>query len=348
MRTRGGILILLAVLLGCGKTERKVIVEEEALVDLMADLGPEKLSSYGFFDGPLRDLRPAKNVHFYTINSPLFSDYAFKIRMIRLPEGTRMRYHGTETFEFPEGTVLIKNFFYPADLSKPEGERRLIETRLLVKHEGEWKPLTYVWNEEQTEAILEPAGRTLPVSWTQSKGVVRSIDYSVPNLNQCRGCHLKGDKVMPIGPSARQLNVGSQFDRWTTEGLIEGVPDLPLIPRLANYEDSREPLEARARAWLEINCAHCHRPDGQGKTSGLHLMADVTSPLALGIGKPPVAAGKGSGGRKYSIVPGEPDQSILVYRIESTDPGVMMPEMGRRLVHEEGVTLVREWIQSLK
>lgn len=316
--------------------------------DLMAELGPEKLSSYGFFDGPLRDLRPAKNVHFYAINSPLFSDYAFKARMIRLPEGARMRYHETETFEFPEGTILIKNFYYPADFGKPDGERRLMETRLLVLRDGEWQPLTYIWNEEQTEAILEPAGRTLPVSWTEGKGVVRTIDYSVPNLNQCRGCHLKGDRVMPIGPSARQLNVGSQLDRWNLEGLVDGMPDVPHIPRLANYEDSREPLENRARAWLEINCAHCHRPDGQGKTSGLHLMADVTSPLALGIGKPPVAAGKGSGGRKYSIVPGEPDESILVYRIESTDPGVMMPEMGRRLVHEEGVTLVREWIQSLK
>lgn len=76
-------------------------------------------------------------------------------------------------------------------------------------------------------------------------------------------------------------------------------------------------------------------------------MADVTAPLALGIGKAPVAAGKGSGGRMFSIVPGSPDESILVYRIESTDPGVMMPEMGRRLVHEEGVSLIREWIQSM-
>lgn len=72
------------------------------------------------------------------------------------------------------------------------------------------------------------------------------------------------------------------------------------------------------------------------------------SPMALGIGKAPVAAGKGSGGRLYSIVPGKPDESILLYRIESVDPGVMMPEMGRRLAHKEGVELVRQWILEMK
>ena len=342
-----GVLFLIPLLVGCGQPEKKEVVEEEAMTGQLMNLGPEKLSSYNFFDGPLRDLRPSKGVHVYTINSPLFSDYAFKERMVSLPEGSSMSYQDKEPFVFPEGAVLIKNFYYPSDFGKPEGERRLIETRLLVLREGAWQPLTYVWNDEQTEAYLEVAGRTVAVSWTQGTGVLRTIDYSIPNLNQCRGCHLKGDKVMPIGPSARQLNVGDQLGRWSKAGLMDGLPEASIIPRLANYEDPKEPLEARARAWLEINCAHCHRPEGQGKTSGLHLMADVTSPLALGIGKAPVAAGKGSGGRMFSIVPGAPDESILVYRIESTDPGVMMPEMGRRLVHEEGVSLIREWIQSM-
>jgi hypothetical protein len=68
----------------------------------------------------------------------------------------------------------------------------------------------------------------------------------------------------------------------------------------------------------------------------------------LGIGKAPVAAGKGSGGRLFGIVPGKPEESILQYRIESTHPGIMMPELGRKLVHEEGVELVRQWISEMK
>lgn len=343
-----GLLCLFAFVCGCSRPAEKAVVEEEVLVESATRFGPDRLSEYGLFVGPMRELKPAEGVHEYDINSPLFSDYAYKLRMIRLPEGGYMRYHASETFEFPEGTILIKNFYYPSDFGKPEGERRILETRLLILRGGDWQPLTYVWNEEQTEAYLEVAGRNIPVTWREKSGASMSIQYSVPTVNQCRGCHLKGDKVMPIGPSARQLHVGDQLVQWSKEGIVEGLPEASAIPRLANYEDATQPLADRARAWLEINCAHCHRPDGQGKTSGLHLMADVSSPLALGMGKAPVAAGKGSGGRRYSIVAGQPDESILVYRIESTDPGVMMPEMGRRLVHEEGVALIREWIQSLK
>jgi hypothetical protein len=78
------------------------------------------------------------------------------------------------------------------------------------------------------------------------------------------------------------------------------------------------------------------------------LLANINESSVLGVGKAPVAAGKGSGGRLYSIVPGKPDESILQFRIESTHPGIMMPEVGRKLVHTEGVELVRRWIAELK
>ncbi len=67
----------------------------------------------------------------------------------------------------------------------------------------------------------------------------------------------------------------------------------------------------------------------------------------LGIWKSPVAVGRGGGGRKYSIVPGKPEESILYFRLNTTDPGIMMPEVARRMIHEEGVALVKEWIESL-
>src|SRR5262249_13398902 len=105
--------------------------------------------------------------------------------------------------------------------------------------------------------------------------------------------------------------------------------------------------DQRARAYLEINCAHCHNPGGPARTSGLDLRAAQTDPSRLGVWKTPVAVGRGSGGRSYDIVPGEPDASILAHRSGSTELGVMMPDVGRRLVDEEGLTLVRAWIAGL-
>jgi hypothetical protein len=130
--------------------------------------------------------------------------------------------------------------------------------------------------------------------------------------------------------------------------MIQALPAANQIPKLARYEEEGELVAARARAWLEINCAHCHRADGPAKTSGLHLLASITDVSKLGVGKAPVAAGKGSGGLLYSIVPGKPEESILQFRIESTHPGIMMPELGRTIVDEEGVKLVRQWISEMK
>ncbi|MBL7870264.1 MAG: hypothetical protein JNM78_01530 [Cyclobacteriaceae bacterium] len=349
-------LLWCVILFSCGGKKQEIIVlpEVEVAIDLSA-LGKEKLSDYGFFVGALNDLAPADDVMPYSINSALFSDYAFKRRFIKIPAGGKVKYSEHDVFEFPEGTVLIKNFYYPADFSRPDAEIRILETRLLINEGKHWQALPYVWNDEQTEAYLMVAGKTIPVSWKHSDGVIKNIGYSVPNLNQCSGCHLRGDKLMPIGPTARQLNGVHDFTKgknqlaqWTEEFLLDGVPDLKSVEQLVSYEDPEALLELRARAWLEINCAHCHRVDGAAKNSGLHLLATEKDPSKIGIGKAPVAAGKGSGGLLYDIVPGKPDESILQFRIESTHPGIMMPELGRTITHAEGVTLVRQWIKEMK
>lgn len=352
----GTCLLSLALLTSCSKKKDEVIVvASEEAVDLSA-LGKTKLSDYGFFTGVLKELNPAEGVTPYQLNSALFSDYAYKARFIKMPAGTKAMYNANDVFDFPEGAVLIKNFYYPADFRKPTENIRILETRLLIREENEWKTLPYIWNEEQTEAYLDVAGKSIPVQWTQYNGELKNINYSVPNMNQCKGCHLRGDKVMPIGPSARQLNgemayahgTKNQLIHWQEAGLIDQLPTLDKVEKLASYSDEKTSVELRARAWLEINCAHCHRADGPAKTSGLHLLASISDPRVLGIGKAPVAAGKGSGGRLYSIVPGKPDESILQFRIESTHPGIMMPELGRQLTHEEGVALVRQWISEMK
>lgn len=340
--------LILMVLAACTpKPNAPMVLEEVSLGGYEEIDAPQLLSEWGLFDD-LRVLQPAGTVYPYEVNSPLFSDYAHKARFVHVPAEKALAYNHTDVLEIPDQGILIKNFYYPSDFRKPSGERRMLETRLLVNESGAWRPYTYIWNEEQSDAALAITGASLPISWKDKHGELQKIDYSVPNLNQCKSCHERGGKIMPIGFSARQLNNAQQLRDWHDQDILSGLPDDPIdIPKLVSWKNEHLDIDKKARAWLETNCAHCHREEGPAKNTGLYLLAEENDPYRLGINKAPVAAGRGSGGLKYAIAPGKPDQSILLHRIESLDPGVMMPELGRKMVHDEGVQLVREWIASL-
>lgn len=318
---------------------------------------PEKLSEYGFFKEPLAEMQANADVLPYSLNTPLYSDDAFKARFIRLPPGAQIPYNDREVLDFPVGTAIIKTFYYPDDFRHPTKSRRLIETRLLLHQEKGWVALPYIWNEAQTEAYLEVAGGETEVNWKDAQGRKQNLHYVVPNMNQCKGCHNFKEKLQPIGPTARHLNgnfaypegKANQLQYWQKRGWLTGLPqELAQVPKTPIWDEPESgSLEARARAYLDINCGHCHRPEGPASTSGLYLHQHETSATALGIGKTPVAAGRGSGNLTYDIVPGQPDKSILVYRMASQDPGIMMPELSRKRVHQEGLALIREWIAKM-
>lgn len=315
------------------------------------------LSSYRFFLGNGSTQQPNEGVLPYDLNTPLFSDYALKHRFVWMPAGTAATYHPQESFSFPVGTVIIKTFAYPFSFQEPALGERLLETRLLVRRTGGWEAITYVWNEEQTEARRRTIGATLPVSWVDAQGVTRRIRYHVPNTNQCGECHEeRSGQLGALGPKARNLNkdypypdrTENQLARWTAVGYLVGAPDPALAPRAAVFDDpGTGTLEERARAYLDVNCGNCHNPNGFGRTSGLYLTIDENDPARLGVCKSPVAAGQGSGGRRVVILPGNADGSILVYRMESIAPGVAMPELGRQMVHEEALQVIRDWIEAL-
>lgn len=317
---------------------------------------PMKLSEYGFFVGNPANQKAGEGIMPYTLNTPLFTDYAHKLRFVKLPEGAQVAYNDSSVFDFPVGTTIIKTFYYPHDFRKPEGEKTLLETRLLIHEEKGWKALAYHWNEDQSDAILEVAGGRKEMKWRDKDGKKQKVDYVMPNVNECKGCHNYDGNVRPIGPSARQLNgdfhyssgIKNQLQQWQEHNMISGMPSPDHAPRIAVWNDPESgSLDERARAWLDINCAHCHNPHGPASTSGFFLDVHQTDPTTLGVNKPPVAAGRGSGGRQFDIVPGKPEASILWYRIASTDPGVMMPEIGRKMIHKEGVQLIHDWISKM-
>ncbi len=297
---------------------------------------------------------PAKGVVPYTLNSTSFVDYAQSNFALRLPAGQKAEYRSEGVLEFPVGTILAQTLTYPDGAG--EGKPLHVETRVLLRREDKWIALPYLWNSEQTEARLELVGARVPVQRRGSDGALREQSHVVPNFNDCKRCHRIGPSVTPIGVTARQLNrpvsagadANDQLVAWQRSGYVSGVPAADQIPRMPCWSDpSTGNLNERARAWLDTNCAHCHNPQGTARNSGLFLTSTVGEATTIGVLKSPVAAGRGSAGLQFDILPGHPRASILLRRIESTEPGVMMPEFGRTQVDEQGVALLREWIESM-
>lgn len=335
----------------------------------------QSLASYRLFSDPTDPTaNPNGTAVGYDLTTPLFSDYTSKYRFVFVPEGMQAQYDPDESFEFPVGTVITKTFALPADTAFRgiENETK-IETRLLIRRESSWAALPYVWNAEGTKATLAIAGEISDRSLIHN-GNEKDFKYHVPDMNQCKQCHqFKSDstssvsKFVPIGPKARHLNgdydygadgIRNQLLYWQEAGILAGLPaDMNQVDRMAVYQDgdeagldskSPEELQALAKGYLDINCAHCHRPEGGGSNTGLNLeyWRDFsTNRFAHGVCKKPVAYGGGT--LSFDIVPGDAENSILHFRMNSTTAGDRMPELARSLVHTEGVALIAAWIDGL-
>jgi len=328
---------------------------------------PAKLSDWGMVWRAGDSLAVHEQALVYDLNTPLFSDHAAKLRTLYLPAGSAAKYDASESFDFPVGTIVTKTFFYRR--AHPDGELTrnaswngaadevnftdfaIMETRVLVRQKQGWDALPYVW--EGSDATLSITGKLIPVRLD-----AHEFPYLVPSRNECASCHVTNHTAKalePIGLKARHLNRplpgdpegGNQLARLHDRGWLDGLPALEGVPRNASAADPHSPIDARARAYLDANCGHCHNARGAADTSGLLLDAGATDARQLGTCKPPIAAGRGSGGRMYGIVPGKPDASILLWRMQTSDPGARMPELGRSLPHEDGIALISIWISGM-
>jgi uncharacterized repeat protein (TIGR03806 family) len=345
-------------------------------VHFFADGKPPRLSDWHVVYAENGKIALNNGVVPYDLNTPLFSDYARKLRTVWMPRGAAAHYEADASFDFPVGTIISKTFYYPLaaglrrspnsvarSSAQPLGpiklaDVRLVETRLLVRREGGWQAFPYVWNSAQTDAELARTGDAKPLELISDEGAHEAFTYVVPNENQCAGCHvvdLSTKRIAPIGTKARHLNrdyayaSGSenQLVHWSKLGYLVGMASDSHPAKNAGWGDTRQPLDARARAYLDINCGHCHNPKGPANTTALDLTIFASLDRYLGVCKPPVAAGRGTGDHLFDIVPGKPQDSILPYRMQSSEPGVMMPEQGRSTTHREGVALIREWISAM-
>jgi uncharacterized repeat protein (TIGR03806 family) len=331
-----------------------------------ADGGPARLSQWNQLALQGSVLTPNGSTEVYLPANQLFTDYAHKLRTAWIPAGKSAKLIDEEIV-YPVGTVLTKTFYYPKDqngtllkvadktpLAVDTQKNQLIETRVLVKRDAGWDALPYVWNDEQTEAFLRVAGASKPINLKTETNENLDFVYFVPNGNQCSGCHVTSHPdggMHPLGAVAKQLHAkrspadtALQSDLFVARGWLDRTLDQPAT---ATWRDPSAPTEERAVAYLNMHCGHCHNPKGAADTSALLLDGSHTSAVGRGVCKPPIAAGGGTGNLKYGIVPGAPEQSILLYRMASNKPDEMMPELGRSLVHQEGLKLMSDWIDSL-
>ena len=325
------VLPLLLSAVGCAEdepTEPNLDVESYPLA---------RLSDYRFFSD-LPGQEPNERVIPYTVNAPLWTDHAEKGRYFILPEDGKITFTDQDEWIFPEGTVFIKSFFL--------GDRT-VETRLLVSVEGGWEPHIYMWNDAQNDADHIKAGADLTIDGQL---------YLIPDQNACEACHQRDDVVLILGPTTHMLNATweiegtevNQIDYLRDNDLFAGaVPPAAELPAFPKPEDTSASLDDRARSYLHGNCAHCHRPGGDGGASGLKFSYFEEDPTEIGVCKLPAAAGAGAGGRIYDIVPGDPDASIIPYRMASEDPEIKMPELPSLLADDFGVQLIEQWIREM-
>lgn len=288
------------------------------------------LSELNLFKGELSALDISPYAFRYELNTPLFTDYAHKERLIALPEGTTMQFDGDGLPIFPDNTVIAKTFYYNIDERDLSLGRQIIETRVLIKINGEWITGDYKWNDEQTEAVLDLNGSTIPVNWIDNNGVAQTTNYEIPSNTDCFTCHNSYDNITPIGPKLRTLNFnlngGNQLQNLIDNSYLSGLTDAEEVDTIVNWEDTAAPLENRARSYFDVNCAHCHIPGGFcDDLSTLNL--DYTTSLE----------DSNIIERKFSI-----SSRMGVYI-----PEFSMPFIGTTMIHSEGVDLIQSFLDTL-
>lgn len=287
------------------------------------------LSGYDIFQGDAADLHPATDFKLYELPTTLFTDYAEKQRLIKVPAGTKILASTDGLPDFPEGTILVKTFYYFHDKRDVSKGKTIIETRLLIKSASGWNVGTYLWNKEQSAAYLITSGLNRTINWISENGKANVISYHVPSNRECTTCHNSSGAIIPIGPKIRNLNRDvnrnggtiNQLIYFQNENLLHTI-DPSSFTCLPDAKNNAETLEHRARAYVDMNCAHCHNPTGFASGSGVFFGYD------LSMEETKIAEKK----------------SGMINVLTKGD----MPKLGTTLIDEEGLALVKEYVEQLK
>jgi uncharacterized repeat protein (TIGR03806 family) len=299
---------------------------------------PDRLSKTGCTD-PSDVKKPAAGLVPFGVQAPLWSDGALKERFLAIPDGTTISVKDDDgDFDFPNSTVLVKTFSL--------GGKR-IETRLFIRHDdGGWNGYSYEWLDDQSDAVLLPAGKSKTIG---------AQTWAYPSRNECVTCHSEA-AGRALGPELGQLN--GDYVYASTNLLANqlktldhiGMFDKPLgkpVDQLVAFPDpygTGGSLELRARAYLHSNCANCHRPKGGG-LGNLDLRFGTAFKDTVSCDVEPEAGDIGVAGAKL-LTPGDPSKSLLSLRPHSPAAN-RMPPLGSSVVDAPGLKVLDDWITSV-
>ncbi len=321
---------------------------------------PRRLSQTGLF-ASTRDQHPAPGVVPYLVNAPLWSDGATALRFMAVPGDGRIELDNQGVWRFPAGSVLVRTISIEREPGNAAGCRRM-ETQVLHLEADAWRPYSYVWNDEQTDALLAgPEGATRTIALNVA-GVRRELNYRVHARTECGSCHNPWvekkttvfgiQSASPLGVNTPQLNrkrddggiSANQLATWHQMGLLAWTPDLARLPKLVDPYDDSVDLDRRARSYLQTNCAHCHQFNAGG-TASIVLGYDVPLEQTKTINVRPIQGTFNISGARI-IAPGDPASSVLYYRMSKLGGG-RMPRMGSTLVDERATRMIHDWIASM-
>lgn len=322
--------LILIVIISCRKEEGDKTVEIPDFSFPITVVFENSLSVYNIFQGNPTNLHPSNGFELLELSSVLFTDYSHKQRLVKIPIGTQMTKSSDGTINFPNGTILTKTFFYYNDERDTTLGKRIIETRLEIKENDVWNVATYIWNENQTDAVLKLDGLNTPISWIDEKGIARSTIYHIPTENECMTCHQSNSAMTPIGPTLRNLNRtvernGSMLNQLThlqNEGSLNSFP-IDQVGHIVDYNNSNASLDERGRAYLAMNCAHCHNPKSWKRAAEREFDFRYEAPL---------------------------NQAGIFYEEDKIKRAVQdqeMPLIGTTMLDEEGINLIIEFLDNL-
>lgn len=311
---------------------------------------PKKLSDTGLF-ASVKDLRPAPGLIPYDLNVPLWSDNAHKERYLALPEKSKVVFSESDKWQFPVGTVLVKTFFL--DVNPAAKERRRLETRLLVQNKRGWDGYTYLWNDEETEATLLP-DKPLMKSYTLAPAAgPANQHWYFPSRSDCNACHTSTAGHV-LGLNTRQMNRAHEYGTVKDNQLrslehigvfTRPLPKLPeKLEAFPEWGDRTASAEARARAYLDVNCAICHAPGGSGNSrANMRYRAPLAQTFL--VNQSPGQTRLGPAHSKL-VKPGDPLRSELLLRIATRDRW-QMPPLATSQVDWDAIKVIGQWIESM-